>query len=26
MGHPHGVLKRYGLQAASAMKGAYLEM
>ncbi|MBT3254875.1 MAG: dihydroxy-acid dehydratase [Deltaproteobacteria bacterium] len=26
MGHPNGVLKRYGLQAASAMKGAYLEM
>ena len=25
MGHPHGVLKRYGLQAASAMKGAYLD-
>ena len=26
MGHPRGVLKRYSLQAASAMKGAYLEM
>jgi dihydroxy-acid dehydratase len=24
--HPNGVLKRYGLQAASAMKGAYLEI
>jgi len=24
--HPHGVLKRYSVQAASAMKGAYLEM
>jgi hypothetical protein len=25
LGHPQGVLKRYAEQAASAMKGAYLE-